>query len=224
MTIITATGAAGAIRYTPEWLAETETPPVFLLRAGNVLERELMEAELAGEHLAGTVWPWEMQAAIEGGIRTLGGDDAEELIAIAQTAQNGDQQSDQDKAVLAETLTLLAQHWPPYKLLLAQQHRRTQMIPIVAFRRFCVGWENIDAPFKRGIDRLVTVDSLSAIDPLVLRYAGGKAWRLQQFGGDDRGNSDAPSKSGDAPETSSSGAVSPADGSSTDSNTSSTPA
>ncbi|MCW2406180.1 hypothetical protein M2336_002809 [Sphingobium sp. B1D7B] len=222
MTIVTSTAASAALRYTPEWLKQEEKPPVFLLRAGNVLERELMEAELASEHLAGTVWPWELEDACVTGLRELGGEGSEELILLAQTAHSGETISDRDQAVLSEALALLALHWPPYKLLLAQQQRRSQMIPIVAFRRFCIGWENIATPFKRGIDRLVELDSLAGIPSTTLRAAGAQAWRLQH-GAVERKNSDAPSKSADDPATSNSGADTPADGSSTDSITPKTP-
>lgn len=218
MTILTSTAAAAAMRYTPEWLKQDENAPVFLLRAGNVLERELMEAELASEHLAGAVWPWELQETIVSGLRELGGEGSEELILLAETAHSGETMGDRDQAVLAEALALLAQHWPPYKLLLSQQQRRSQLIPLVAFRRFCIGWENIDAPFKRGIDKLVALDAMADIPSTTLRAAGATAWRLQ-YGAAERKNSDAPSKSADAPATSSSGADIQADGPSTERST-----
>ena len=212
MTILTSTSPAGAIRWSPEWVIGDDKP-VFLLRAGNVLEREMMEAELAGVHMAGEVRAYELREAIVSGFRALAGDAADELVALTVAQFGGEPLDALDQAKLAETLTQLAQHWPPYKLLLAQQHRRNAMIPIVAFRRFCCGWENVAVPFGKGADGLVDLGPLSAIDGLVLKLAGLEAWNMQHGGGQ-RKNSDAPSKSADDPATSTSGAPSRAGGSS----------
>ena len=223
MTIIASTAAAAAIVWRPEWLAGDDHQPAFKLRAGTVLERELMESELAGEHLAGEVWPWELQEAIVTGFRALADEGADEVIALYLAQQNGEPLEERDRALLIEALAALAVHWPPYKVLLAQQRKRNHLIPLVAFRRFCVSWENVPTSYARGMDKLVTMDALAGIDPLVLKMAGLEAWRLQYPVGE-RKNSDAPSNAADDPATSSSGAMSTADGSSTESGTGKTPA
>lgn len=213
MTILTSTSPAHAIRWSPDWLIGDDKP-VFHLRAGNVLEREMMEAELAGVHMAGEVWAYELREAIISGFRALAGDAADELVGLTVAQFGGEPLDAIDQAKLAETLTQLAQHWPAYRLLLAQQHRRNAMIPLVAFRRFCCGWENVGADFAKGVDGLVELEPLSAIDPLVLKLAGLEAWNMQHGGGQ-RKNSDAPSNVADAPVTSNSGAESTEAGSST---------
>lgn len=203
--IPTSTDPAHAIRWSPPWIKPPAAVPVFLLRAGTVLERELMEAELAGQYQAGTVWPWEEQAAIVSGLRALGKDDAEQLLALAEADFAGAIESDAERMTYRQALDVLAAHWPPYQRLQQQRAQRNAVAPIVAFRRFCCGWENVDAAFGRGIDQLVTIDALNAIAPLTLRSAGLRAYNLQYGGGEEK-NSDAPSKSGDGPGTSNMGA------------------
>lgn len=211
--ILTSTKAQVADRYTPPWHRNEEKAPVYLLRAGTVIEREQLEAELAGALLAGPVWPWELQEAVLAGFRELGGEDAEALIALAEADQAGALESDAEKRQLAEALEILAQYWPPYRRLREQQARRNALIPAIAFRHFCVGWENIDPPFKRGFDQKLTAEAMGLVDPLDLRAAGMRAYNLQYGGGEEK-NSDAPSKSGDVPEISNMGAPSLTDGSS----------
>lgn len=210
--------------FVPSWLKNEKKPPKFFLRAGDVLERELMQAELAGEHQAAEVWAFELQEALVGGLRELGGSTADQLIAIAEANFARALESESERATLLEASAMLAKAWPPYKLLLAQQHRRQTIIPLVAFRRYCAGWENVDADFSRGLDGLVSAEPLSAIDPTVLKMAGWTAWNLQ-FGGGEEKNSESPSKSGVDPGTSTMGEPLPAvDGSSTESSTAKTPA
>lgn len=210
--------------FVPSWLKNEKNPPKFLLRYGDVLERELMEADLAGEHQAGDVWGHELQEAIVSGLRELGGTSAETLIALAEANFANTLESEGERAILLDACSKLATAWPPYRVLLAQQQRRQTLIPLVAFRRYCVGWENVDAPFSRGIDGMVDAAPLVAINPTVLKVAGWTAWNLQ-FGGGQEKNSASPSKSADDPAISNSGEPSPAaDGSSAGSSTPKTPA
>lgn len=219
--ILTSTAAPHV--FVPDWLKGDAKPPKFFLRAGDVLERELVQADLAGEYQAGEVWPYELQEAIVAGLRELAGASAEQLIALAEAKFAGTMESASEEAILLDACSKLATVWSPYKILLAQQQRRQTLIPTVAFRRYCVGWENVDAVYSRGLDGLVAVEPLSAIDPTVLKVAGWKAWSLQ-FGGSEEKNSVSPSKSADAPETSNMGELSPAaDGSSAKKSTPKTP-
>jgi hypothetical protein len=89
------------------------------------------------------------------------------------------------------------------------------MTPLVALRRFCVGWENVGVDFAVGPDKLVTLEAITAIDPTAMRIAGVAAWGLQFAAGHAK-NSAAPSSSDAAPETSTMGAQSTEDGPSAD--------
>jgi len=225
--IITSTSAAAALPFTPSFMVGMPNAPVFMLRAGDVLEREAMERDLAGEYLAPVVWPWALHQAIVDGFAKLGGDSAPELIALQEADFNAtgggeDTLSDDDRTILTGALGQLAQHWPPYRLLVAQQERRKSAIPLVAFRRYCCGWENVDTAFAIGIDRQVTAAALAGVDPTLLRVAGWTAYNLQ-FGGGQEKNSDALSKSDAAPATSNMGAPSTAGGSSETTNMTKTP-
>ena len=219
--ILTTTKPKAAIAFTPEWRKGDDNPATFLLRAGTVIEREMMEAELAGELLAGPVWPWELHEAILSGFRELGGEGAETLISLAEADQAGALESEEEKQQLAEAIAILARHWPPYKRLRQQQTLRNGLLPAVAFRHFCVGWENVPhaqegealAVYAAGFDKCVTADAMEQIDPLDLRAAGLRAYSLQYGGGEEK-NSAAPSKSADDPAISTMGAQSKTDGSS----------
>lgn len=206
--ILVSTGAAQAVRYTPPWFADQADAPVFLLRAGTVMERELMEAELAGECRAGAVWPWELQEAVIDGLRALAGDDAETLIALAEADRVDGIESEAEKATLAQALDVLGAHWPRYRALVAQMERRRQLFPYIAFRRFCCGWENLSVQFSRDHQGFVSDEACSQIDTLSLIAAGRQAYTLQFPGGAEEKNFDAPSKSADTPEISNSGATS----------------
>lgn len=210
--ILTAIGESAAIRFVPSWLVETENPPTFLLRAGSVLERELMEADLAADQRAGPVWPWELREAMTGGLRALAGPDADALIALVAQEGAGEPVSEEDAAMLVAACETLAEHWPPYRKLRAQMERRAVLLPLVAFRRFCCGWEGVDVSFSRTADRLVSPAAMGSVDPMVLRAAGVRAYGLQYGTGEEK-NSEPPSPSDEVAVTSSSDDGSKADGS-----------
>jgi hypothetical protein len=227
--ILASTSVAAAIPFTPSWLTDEPDPPVYRLRAGSVIERELMEAELAGEFSAGTVYQWELHAAILAGFEHLGGDDAEGLVELANMELAGAEMDDAQRATLADAKRVLQQHWPEYRALTAQMERRNTLLPVVAFRRFCVGWENVvqradgGVSFARGPDGCVAEVALKRVDPLHLRAAGIRAYSIQYGAGMEK-NSDAPSRSGDGPGTSHSGAITETAGSSPETDTTKTPA
>ncbi|MPT48254.1 MAG: hypothetical protein E2598_07500 [Sphingobium sp.] len=216
MMILTNTHPTAAIRYTPEWL-KGDDAPVFLLRAGTVFEREMMEASLTAAQ-AGTVWPWELYEAISSGFTQFGGEFVERLLMLAEAAQSGDLEDEADLRDYKQALKILGQHWPAYKDLMKQQANRNVLLPLESFRRFCVGWENITHDgahliFAKAMDQCVTEALLAKLDPLLLRGAGLRAYNLQYGGGEEK-NSVAPSKSDADPVTLNMGAKSPAGGSS----------
>lgn len=108
---------------------------------------------------------------------------------------------------------MLVQHWAEYRELVAQQARRREIAPIVVFRRFCIGWENVDVSFSRGKDKLIPEEVLTKIDPMEMVGAGNFGYGLLYGATDDR-TFQQPSQSDAAPSTLSSD-VSRADGTST---------
>lgn len=212
-----------------------ETLPVFYLRAGGVIERGMMEAELSGPYRAGRVAGWELVHAVRAGIQTLLADhpDVDHLLGLIDAEWQGDEESfsADDKQLLTQTRDILAQHWPDYRDLLAQRERRREIAPIVALRQFCTGWENCTdesgrkpAIFELGRDGLVTEAALAGLTPLEMTHAGSRAFDLQYISDDLLGNSPPPGLSEPGPVTSSSDDTSTAVGKSTMSSGKKTPA
>ncbi|MEA3390023.1 MAG: hypothetical protein U9R64_12235 [Pseudomonadota bacterium] len=202
MTIIASTAASAAEPFTPSWLKDATAPATFFLRAGDVIEREMFEAQLAGpKYRAGEVWPWEKQASLMAGLTTLAGEDAPQLIALAQTAASGQLEDKAEIALLEQATAIVAQHYAPYGALVEQEERRRAVLPVAAFCRYCVRADNVDAEIRRGIDGFIDPDCLRDMDPMALRAAGFEAYN-RQYAATARKNSDAPSKSGADPKTS----------------------
>jgi hypothetical protein len=176
-------------RWTPPWREGEESPPVYLIRAGSVIEREQVEAELAGEHRAARVYSFQLQAAFTKGVDALLGEDPEgaarlkELVALEGALEGDEQLPDDEAAMLAGAREVLAEHYPAYHILRAQEQRREAMAPLVAFRRFVVGWENVDATFARGIDGRVTLAAMQSLDAFEMRLAGRTAYSMLYGGG-----------------------------------------
>ncbi|MCZ4340575.1 hypothetical protein O4H52_03080 [Sphingomonadaceae bacterium G21617-S1] len=197
------------IRYIPEIFDQADTSaPVFLIRPGDPIERAQLEAELAGECRAGLVFDAELQRAFTEGVTVLmsGDDGLEELLALAAAEAglgDGEKLPATDRQILARARDVLEEHWPEYGLLVAQQKRRRQMLPLFAFRRFVVGWDNIDEalPFAAGLDRLVTLDATGSIPDGLRTLAGFHAYKILRAGTQLK-NSAPPSKSGGTQETS----------------------
>jgi hypothetical protein len=200
------TSTTAADRYTPPHLEGKPGAPVFLLRSGSIIERGQMEAELSGQHQAGRVFGYELRDAVrEGVMALLVGDPAlDELLGFidAEAEGNADALADDAKRALVEVRQILAEHWAPYRDLVTQLERRREIAPIVALRRFCVGWENVDATFSRGRDGMVEEACLRGIDLFMIRFAGNRAYALQYAEGQE-GNSPRPSQSDAGQRTSS---------------------
>lgn len=215
------TSTTQTVPYTPPWLEGEPGAPVFHLRAGSVIERGQMEAELAGPHRAGRVLGYELRLAIRTGVETLlaGDTELDRVLGLVAAEAEGeaDAFTDGDKRLLADMRAVLAEHWPDYRELVAQLERRNQIAPIVALRRFCTGWEGcsgdsgVEAVFARGRDGLVTEAALGGLSHLEMLMAGNRAYSLQYASGQE-GNSQRPSSSDVGPQTSSSDEASTADG------------
>jgi len=213
--------------FTPPWLKDKTPLPVFHLRAGSVIERGQMEAELAGEHRAGRVFDFELRQAATEGVSALLADDPDLDQVLGLLAAEGEAEedgapklSDADRRQLAQVREILAEHWAPYRSLVGRAERRREIAPIVALRRFCTGWDNCKSDtgkpvaFRRGPDGQVTSAALGELSQLEMMVAGNRAFSLQ-YGWGQEGNSERPSPSDDGQQTSGSGSTSTADGKST---------
>jgi hypothetical protein len=223
--------------FTPPWY-KAGVGPVFMIRAGDVAEREMFEAELTGEHDAGRVLEYEVNGAFEAGVAFLLADAPGQLAELQAMlaaekeveAHNADlprrsfdvaeaerqafleketrRLPDNQRQDLEEIRRLVAKYWPDYRALMAQQARRIAMLPLEAFRRFCVGWEGLKQPFQAGPDGLVTLEAAGGVAQNDMKSAGLHAYRLLYGAVTEEGrkNSSAPAKSGSAHKTSPSGA------------------
>lgn len=197
--IIASTAPAAAQPYTPSWLADQPDAATFYIRAGDVIEREMLEAQLSGPaYGAGEVWPWEKQATLLDGLGAIGGEDAAQLIALAQASTQAALDDPAERGLLEQAVALVAQHYPPYRMLIEQEGRRRAVLPVIAFCRYVVRWENVEGDVQRGVDGLIDPATLSALPPLMMRSAGFEAYN-RQYAVTARKNSDAPSKSGADP-------------------------
>lgn len=204
-------------RFTPEWREEGAKAPTFLLRAGDIFEREMLEAELAGPYRAPRVMSWELSAAFVDGVRGLLADspDADRIVELA-SAEDEDLPM-ADRQLLAEVANILMQHWPEYRELRSSIARRQSILPALAFRTFCVGWEGVhdrsenDLPFQCEADGMVSRKLMGQLIPIDMRLAGLRAYGLL-YANEHVGNSERPSKSDDGLPTSSSDEVSQAAG------------
>jgi len=175
------TSTAEPFTWTVPW-ALPDKPRRYFFRAGSVAERASLEGDLVGEYRAGEVYDFQLGAAFAEGVTALSSDnpeDAARLIEIEQQVRAGEEVDAQDGALLDKARELLVEHWPGYRRLTVQAARRAQFLPLLAFQRFCVGWDADDLPaFERGMDGQVLPALLTAIPPLEIRSGGVVAYRL----------------------------------------------
>lgn len=208
MESVIVTNPAERPSWSPSWRDNDPDKPVYYFRAGPITERGMMEAEITAEYGGGRVYDFELREAFERGVDHLLADDPEgaaRVKAINAQADADDLPAD-EAAFLAEVRRVLALHWPDYKALLGQAARRAEMSPIVAFQRYCVGWEGGGLPpFARGPDGRVKLELLGPahVPALELKIGGTFAYNLQYAAGAEK-NSAAPLKSGGARRTSAS--------------------
>lgn len=219
--------------FTPSWMCDDvgkpkPGAPVITLRAGDVIERGQMLAELAGPHRAGEVYGFELRQAVRSGVIALLAEDPEldRLLALIEAEAEpdaADPLTDDDKRLLAEIRKVLAVNWPEYRDLVAQLERRRAIAPIVALKRYCVGIVAEGVTFTTGKDGFVSDETLGQLEPFLLSVAGNRAFELQLPKGQE-GNSPRPSQSDDSPRPSTSDDTSTADGKSPDDAGAKTPA
>lgn len=183
---------------TPPWREGDSDAPVFWLRAGTIIERGLMEAELSGVYNAAAPSRYELFEAAIAGLRILleGDPELDALIELINAEAQGEYAnlSPADQAKLQNVREIIAEHYPPYRALIAQGRRRVELAPIIALKRFCTGIDAKDVVFKRGKDGMVSDETLTGLTPLEISWAGSEAFAMQ-FGGGQEKNSAPPSTS-----------------------------
>ncbi|OJU22702.1 MAG: hypothetical protein BGN95_03805 [Sphingomonas sp. 66-10] len=206
-----ATSTTEAERFTPPWRETDAKKPVYLIRAGSLIERSQIEAELSGVYDAGRVYSFELRQAMKDGILHLLADDPEIDRVIELVDRDADARAEdgetpelppEDERLLADISNILRQHWRAYGDLVAQIERRREIAPILAFQRFVVGWENLPVPFARDRQGRIPESSLIKLDPIEMKAVGNRAYALLYPELDAEKNSAAPSSSEDGPKIS----------------------
>jgi hypothetical protein len=220
--------------YTAPWHKDGKGP-VFMIHAGGVTDREMFEADLAGEYNAGPVTSFEMDAAFSEGLAVLLADSPAQLAELhelraaereivehnnevanrAQSLPEPDRADfvklesrelpAADRQALEEADRIVRDHWPDYAALHRRRARRHAMVPLLAFRQFCSGWTGLKSECDIGPDGLVTEASAKAVPAMDMKAAGYHAYTLL-YAVEDEGNSARPSSSEKGPATSTSDA------------------
>lgn len=205
-----------AERFTPPWLTGDDAP-VFLLRAGSVIDRAMLEAELTGKHRAGRVFTFELRDTFKAGIMAVMADDPahDQLIEWAAAEAEGGDLADAERQALHGVRDSMAEFYSDYADLLGRMARRREIAPILTLQRFLVGWENVSLTFARGADGRVPLDLIGKLDSLQMLAAGNRAYELLYPDAEElEGNSPRPSPSDDNPKPSTTASGSKAAGAS----------
>lgn len=191
------------IHYTPHWLEAAVGDdkkaraklPSFTLRMGSVLERESLDGELEGTHRAQQVASWLMLEAAINGIRALlDPADAEQMEALLRSAHGADgaQMSSVELGQVQEAEGILSEHWPEYRHLAEQNAQHDRLAPVLAFQRYCTGWENVKdgngkpVVYERNARGDIPDHVLRRVPPIMIRAAGFKAFNLQYGMGEEK--------------------------------------
>jgi len=207
------TSTTEPVPFTPKWREGDADAPVYHVRAGSVIERAQLEAELAGQHRAGRVFSFELHAAIDSGLRALLTGDPELDRSIELAIAEDKDLTAEDRQFANGLRATLAEFWPEYRDLVAQSERRREIAPVLALRRFLVGLENVGVELERGRDGLVAETTLAALNPIEMLAAGNFAYSLL-YGSAEK-NSERPLSSDSGQSNSNSGERSKAAGKST---------
>lgn len=173
-------------RFTPFWLKNEIDPPVFFLRVGGELDRELFQTELADRFNAPAVYTHELREAMLTGLsRFAAPGDLNRLMMVTDAGFAGKIDSAADKALYAALEKQMRENWPPFHALCQRMETRQAIIPALAFMKFCIGWRNVRDIETRELisfaqDKLGLVDRacIARVDPLEMRAAGNRAYHL----------------------------------------------
>lgn len=157
---------------------------VFMIRAGDVIERDMFEADLA-DLGADRVHDFQLTEAFLAGVEVLLDGHPEDIarireaMAATDALADGEELPADERALLEGARQAVQKAWPPYQTLLSQSSRRAKLIPTLAFRRFVTGWQGPDMPaFEKDIEGNVSLAAMKAIAPIVMRIAGQRAYAL----------------------------------------------
>ncbi len=156
----------------------------FSIRAGDVIERDMFEAELAGLD-ADRVYDFQLTEAFLAGVEVLLDGHPEDIarireaVAATDALAENEQLPASERALLEGARQAVKTAWPPYRTLLAQADRRNKLLSTLAFRNFVTGWEGKDLPaYEKDIEGKVTLAAMKAIPPPILRIVGQRAYVL----------------------------------------------
>lgn len=184
------------ITYTPPWmeLATKDDPdaqaqlPMFTLRLGSIMEREALDADLEGRYRARQVPQWLMlEAAVRGARALLAPEEAEQIEEMLRSAHAEDTPdlTSPEIGKVREVEEILSEHWPEYRMLAEQNARHDRTAPVLAFQRFCTGWQNVKGhdgqpvEFERNGRGEIPDEVLRRLLPVMIRAAGFRAFNLQ---------------------------------------------
>lgn len=162
-----------------------DTGVSFMIRAGDVIERGEFEAELAANG-APRVYDFQLREVFVGGVKALLGDSPEDAARIEEIAdadaalENDDKIDPADEALLTSAREQVQAHWPPYRAMIAAAARRQELIPVLAFQRFCTGWTGDDElpAYRKAADGALSLEVVGEMPALVLRVIGMKAYQM----------------------------------------------
>lgn len=183
---------------------------VFMLRAGDVIERGEIEADLA-ELGAGRVFDFQIEEAFDAGLSALLKDHPDHLarvreVAAAQAALGpGEQLPMDEQGLLDGAREIVKANWAPFRSLIGQASRRNELVATLAFQRFCTGWKGEDLPdYRTSIDGRVDLEVMAQVPPVLIRLAGLRAYQAL-YATDQEGNSGRPLRSDKSRKPSNSG-------------------
>lgn len=190
-----ATSTREPVRHVAPWQLDDKTgapkpgASVFLIRVADVLERGAFEAELAGRHGAGKVWPFELKEAADRGLRELLRDAPAMLdraLELCRACHAFELEVGADRETWAGIEGALRAMGGEYAELSARAQRRAELLPTVAAARFLAGWENVASvadgeplAFRTGSDGRVDLEVLGEVEAMLLQSAGMRAYELQ---------------------------------------------
>lgn len=183
--------------YTPQALQEQAGAPVFMIKPPTLMERIRYNRDLT-ELGARMPRREEMLTALRAGVSLIiEPADRPALEALLDAAQS-DTLEEGDKASLTELENLMRDHYPPYAKLCAVQGFWFSTAPIMAFRRFVVGWQNAAQPFKRVGD-LIPEALLEQFDLNIITEVGWAGLLQSRLSEADAKNSPSPSPLDESP-------------------------
>jgi len=180
--------------------AEPDKKPLrFRIRMGSLIERGEFDAELDGRYSAGPVPAFIMLDTAIAGVRALLEDDeANEIEELLRSVHGSSEEGEAseigpvERQQVAEVQAVLAISWPDYRQLVERNARYRQLLPLLAFQRWCDGWENLKGtdgkPVEYSRDKAGNIpeSTLRRIAPALIYAAGNRAYNFQYASGEEK--------------------------------------